>query len=255
MDKNLTLRVAAVAGILTAGLIVSFYWPAGRTSAPEIVLPQTGSADIDVDDSREQYNRRVVNEVSVDQSSVQRVVATLRRPEQYTLTGESTFYYGDQAKTISVQCAVRGSMSKVVQSIADGPYKHTLLTSSDAYIWSSDTQSYYKGALGDFSVDELALTPTYENLISLPADEITEGGFEEVDGLACIYAERRDEKAGVRERYYIAVETGLLTAYQCYEGETPVCTVRMTPALETVGDEWFTLPSGVVVTDAGQGPV
>lgn len=254
MDKNLTLRVAAVAGILTAGLIVSFYWPAGRTSAPEIVLPQTGSADIDVDDSREQYNRRVVHEITVDSSSVQRVVATLRRPGQYTLTGESVFYYGDQAKTISVQCAVRGGLTKVVQNVTAGLYKHTLLTSSDAYIWSSDTQSYYKGALGDFSVDDLALTPTYEDLIALPPDEIVEGGFEEIDGTACVYAERRDENTDVRECYYISVETGLLTAYQSYEGEILAYAIRMTPALESVGDEWFTLPSGVVVTDAGQNP-
>ncbi len=254
MDKNLTLRVAAVAGILTAGLIVSFYWPAGRTSAPEIVLPQTGSADIDMDDSREQYNRRIVNEIAVDSSSVQCVVATLRRPEQYTLTGESTFYYGDQTKAISIQCAVRGGLTKVIQSVTTGLYKHTLLTPSDAYIWSSDTQSYYKGVLGDFSVDDLALIPTYEKLISLPEDEIEKGGFEEIGGMACIYAERRKGETDVRECYYISVETGLLTAYQSYEGEKLTYAVHMVPALETVGDEWFTLPSGVVVTDADQSP-
>ena len=92
MDKNLTKRVAAVVGVLAVGLIVSFYWPASSGSSPEIVLPQTGSADIDVDVGREEYNRRVADEVVIDEHSVQRVVASLRRPDEYTFTGQTTLY-------------------------------------------------------------------------------------------------------------------------------------------------------------------
>ena len=168
MDKNLARRVAAVVGVLAAGLIVSFYWPAGSGSSPEIVLPQTGSAGIDVDVGREEYNRHVADEVTVDRESVQRVVASLERPEEYTFTGQTTLYYGDQSNTVSVRGAVRGELVKVVQSLPDNLYKHTILTASDAYIWGSDTLSYYSGARGGFTVDELAILPTYEDLLGLP---------------------------------------------------------------------------------------
>lgn len=252
MDKNLTLRVAAVAGILTAGLIVSFYLPAGHTSSPEIVLPQSGTAGIDIGVDREQYNRRIVDEVTVDKGSVQRVVATLRRPGEYTFTGQSVFYYGaEQSRTFSVRGAVRDGLTKVVQSLDNGLYKHTILTDADAYIWSSDSFSYYKGALGAFTVDELALVPTYEQLLNLPPEEMTDGGFTETEGGACVYAEHRLAEGNIRSCYYISVETGLLTACQRYEGERLVYSMTMTPALDTVGDDWFTLPSGVVVTRTG----
>lgn len=248
MDKNLTKRVAAVVGVLAVGLIVSFYWPASSGSSPEIVLPQTGSADIDVDVGREEYNRRVADEVVIDEHSVQRVVASLRRPDEYTFTGQTTLYYGDQSSTVSVRGAVRGELTKVVQSMTDNLYKHTILTASEAYIWSSDTLSYYSGARGDFTVDELAIIPTYEDLLALPEEEITGGGFETVGETACIYAECQRSDGITVDRYYISVVSGLLVRFQSYENSVLVCETSMIPLIEAVDDDWFMLPSGSVVT-------
>ena len=106
-NKNRTKRSAVFVGGRAAGLMASFYWPQSRGPSPEIVLPQTGSADIDVDVGREEYNRRVADEVVIDEHSVQRVVASLRRPDEYTFTGQTTLYYGDQSSTVSVRGAVR----------------------------------------------------------------------------------------------------------------------------------------------------
>lgn len=250
MDKNLTRRVAAVAGVLTLGLLVSFYWPASSSSAPEIVLPQTGSADIEVDMGHEQYNRRVADEVVVDKHSVQRVVASLQRPEEYTYTSQTTLYYGGQSSAISVRGAVRGGLIKAVQSVSGNLYKHTILTPTDAYIWSSDTLSYYSGSRGEFTADELALMPTYEDLLAVPEEEISAGGFETVGETSCIFAERRRPDDVTVDRYYISVESGLLILYQTYENDELVCEVLATPVIEAVDDSWFMLPSGSVVTES-----
>lgn len=250
MDKNLTRRVAGVAGVLTIGFMVSFYWPASNSSSPEIVLPQTGSADIEVDVGQEEYNRRVADEVVIDQHSVQRVVASLQRPEEYTFTSQITLHYGGQSSALSVRGAVRGGLTKVVQCITGNLYKHTILTPTDAYIWSSDTLSYYSGARGEFSVDELALTPTYEDLLALPEQEMTAGGFEKVGETACIFAEHRRPDGTIVDQYYISVESGLLILYQSYENDTLAYEVLVTPVVETVDDSWFMLPSGVIVTES-----
>lgn len=250
MDKKLLLRAGAVAGILAAGLFASFYWPQSTGSSPEIILPQSGGTDIELEGETQQYNHRVIDEITMDTSSVQRVVASLRRPGEYSFTGQVTYYYGDgQTGVFSVRGAVRGELCKVVQSMPDGLFKHTILTPASVYIWSSSTLSYYKGAAGNVSADELALLPTYEDLLSVPQEEIADASFEKNgEGQLCVYARRLSADGSLEEQYYIDVQTGLLTSFTAYEAGKPTYAMQLTPAVETVRDDWFTLPSGAVVT-------
>ncbi len=249
MNKKNTLRVAAAAGVLTAGILVSFYWSSGQSSAPDIILPESETADIGVDIQREQYNGRVVSEVEIDKDSVQRVIATLKRPEQYVYEGTGTYYYEGGQSAVTVRGAVRGDLTKVVQSLPGNTYKHMILTGAEIYIWSSGSLSFYRGAAGETSRDDLSLVPTYEDVLNVDQQDVLEGGFEEYEGVSCIYAECLNSLTGYRDRYYISAANGLLVGAESYDGDMLVYRAVITPDdSQQVEDDWFLLPSGTVVT-------
>ena len=249
MNKKNTLRFAAAAGVLAAGILASFYWSSGQSSAPDIILPGSETADIGVDVQREQYNSRVVTEVDIDKDSVQRVIATLRRPEQYVYEGAGTYYYEGGENTVTVRGAVRGGLTKVVQSLPGNSYKHIILTGDEVYIWSSGSLSLYRGAAGETSRDELSLIPTYEDVLDVPQEDVLSGGFEEYEGVSCVYAECLNALTGYRDKYYISPASGLLVGAESYDGDALVYRAVITPDdSQQVEDDWFLLPSGTVVT-------
>ena len=248
MDKKLALRVGAAAAILSIGLAAALLWPAGKRGEHTIVLPESGSLGVELEDSREQYNKRIVSEITIDRKTIQSAVGTLSRPQSYTYEAKAIFTLSGRQTTMTAHGAVRNGTSRTTQTLTGGVTKNTILSGQDVYIWGEDSQSFYKGAAGDFTSDELAAIPTYENLLALTSEQVTGGGVVEYEGETCLFAECENSAAATVDRYTINVRTGLLVAYDSYQDGQQVVGITVVPDVDSeVTDDWFTLPSGALV--------
>lgn len=89
-------------------------------------------------------------------------------------------------------------------------------------------------------------------MLSLDQTQITAAGYEEREGTPCVYIEYRGGALdGYRQRYWVSVDTGLLTAAEILSGDDLVyrmsAQILQTPCPSGAG---FTLPDGTVLHQA-----
>lgn len=62
--------------------------------------------------------------------------------------------------------------------------------------------------------------PTYEEILALPPETITQADYRTVSDVRCIYVETAEDEWGYTQRYWVSVDTGLLVvAERLYDGE------------------------------------
>ncbi len=87
---------------------------------------------------------------------------------------------------------------------------------------------------------------TYEDVLELEPESIVEAGYLDWNGSSCIYVETEQSEFGYRNRYWIAVENGLLVQAELWEGERTL--YRMTAgAVDQTLSRDFALPDGTVL--------
>ncbi len=92
---------------------------------------------------------------------------------------------------------------------------------------------------------------SYEALREVPAEDIAAADYREENGAGCIYVETHSDEDGYRDRYWISVDSGLLTTAERLYGETVV--YRFTAGEADVSpqdEELFLLPTGETLADA-----
>ena len=90
--------------------------------------------------------------------------------------------------------------------------------------------------------------PTYEDILKLPVRSIAEADYQDLSGIPCIYVETVPDQDGYVQRYWVSVETGLLTAAERLLDGTPVyqmASLALDETLPATAD--FTLPDGWVL--------
>jgi hypothetical protein len=100
------------------------------------------------------------------------------------------------------------------------------------------------GSLSRGDADKYQHLLTYEDILTLDPDQITDAGYTEYGGESCIFAEYRAGTLGYIYRIYVSVKTGLLMGAESYDGNTVI--YRMTsdiPDISTPPDEVFALPA------------
>ena len=189
-----------------------------------IVLPETGeglspSGSVELPREAPEPGKNV----EIDTGNVLSVIRAMDRPEQYYLEMDSTVYADGSSLTAHIRHCVRGEQS-VTRRIRDGDRTaRYLLRSGDTIrIWYEGGQDVYSGSVEDYSGDDAAGVPTYEEVLT-SADRI----------LSAKYV-MEDEALSYSRGYFIDVDTGLLVKSQTQKNGTLVYEMCVTVYSEDI---------------------
>ena len=253
MNKNRmgTVSVMIVGAIL---LIVFLFiaYAALDSGRPQIVLPDSASTQEPADPESGEGNRDLAARLEVTPSSVQNVIATLARPEAYSQELSITMYWSGGSGTAYVNSYVRDGAVRMDTVLPDGQWRHILRDGGQTYIWyNSDTADVYQAPTGSFSVDDELWVPTYEDLLEVAPERLAEAGYETYLETDCIYAATAEDGDGYAERYWIAVDSGLLVAAERLQnGQTVYLMEASDTTVSEPSPELFTLPDGTALSAA-----
>ena len=248
MKKRSTTALLAALAVVAAGVFVSLFLSfSNQDPAHVITLPGQGSAVIDTAPEIEEENRQMMQQLTVNVSNVQAVIASLRRPENYQNQSELTYFYRDTQHTVKNQLWKLGSCIRTCQLAEDGSYaENALLTDDWVYLWSGDS-AYARFARQAQDGDLYSRTPTYEDLLQLNRTDILSVEVRDVDGRMCISVTSMDPMTGEQENWCILVENGLLLYADGTLDGVPTYAYRMTELqLERPDETLFLLPDGTV---------
>lgn len=237
--KLTTPLVASMGALLLVGAIfLSLFLSTTAYSPDEIEIP-SGPTEAPATEEIAGRNLEIVGGVEVDAKNVQRVIASLERAESYTATVVSRLYYGETSSALTCRQTVKNGAYRV--DTLDGAVQTTELVYGDAYYtWHSDAETYFQGALGDFTTDQSAMLPTYETVCELPAEQITGGALVQEGGALYLTVDTKEgDRVGV---YKVSVETGLLLSASFSQGGKMTRTVEVSVSAEEPTDAMFVLP-------------
>lgn len=246
MKKRSTAALIAAMAVVAAGIFISFFLSfSNQNDAYVITLPGQGSAVIDTSHDIGETNRNKVQTISVDVHNFQAIVASLERPQQYQCQLTTTYFYSDRQTAFHSKLWKAGEMVRISQlNTGDMPGQQALLTSKWVYLWD-DAGQYSRFARQENDMDLYSRAPSYEDLITLPKEQLLVGELREQDGQLCLYAESLDAVTGEQEVWYVLVENGLLLyASGTLDGSTTYISQMTELQLELDEEATFILPDG-----------
>lgn len=187
--------------------------------------------------------------VELTSDTVQRVIATLERPESYarTVTVETVGAGGEVGQT-TAQVVEDGGWTQVTATLPDGRVCHTLVGEGKRYVWYDDQRSWQEYPAQERTADLAQRLPTYEDVLALNQSEIVEADYVNSGELPCVYVAVAEDELGYVEEYWVSVDTGLLVRAESRKGEDVfyrmsgyIVETPATPGLT------FSLPDGTVL--------
>ena len=215
-----------------------------RTS--RITLPQLDPGALS-DSSARPVEDGVIR-VEVTPETVAFAVETLSRPAEYqrVLTTERFWSGGSSTSTVTV--TVGGGWSRADIADVTGRVRHTVTDGVTTYVWYDEEKEYYAGPAGDVSPDQEQGIPTYEDILSLRAEDILTADYRAWNGTDCIYVETTEDRQGCSLRYWVSVSDGLLAGAEMLEDDVTVWrTAAQSVTDSQPGPEDFTLPDGTAL--------
>lgn len=247
-EKKRTLLAVVISCIILAAVGYSFGLNFFH-STPEIVVPDpSASAETDYDPADSGALGGVSVEVTPE--TVQSVIASLSRYKRYSRTVYVWYSWsGGGSGTITAQVRVADGWSRCDATLSGGLTEHSIVGDGSLWYWYGDGESWLECPADENAADLLQYIPTYEDVLALETEQITDTGYEEKDGAACIYVEAEREELGYLERYWISVTSGLLVAAETEkDGEIVYAMSSDNMVSPPTGLEGaFTLPDGQVL--------
>lgn len=244
--KSRITNLFMIAVIVLAAVVVLFalFGKGGAVETASVILP-TPVAESDSPNSGEN-GEGDLSLAEVTPWTVQSVISRLSRAESYsrTVTIEEFWDGGSNAADLSTWTS---GGSTLIRLYAGGEVQSILLRDGTLYIWYEGSDDVYSASQGDTGAalaDGWLRCLSYEDLLDMPVSDITEAGYAEYAGEACIFAEYYSGTFGYRNVVYVSVNTGLLMGAETYDGDT--LTYRMTSAEPdlTAPEESLLLPPG-----------
>lgn len=193
--------------------------------------------------------------VEVTPETVQSVIATLKRPRSYHRELELELWAdADTSAVTTAEVWVDGGWTRSSVTASNGLTQHNLVGDGQRWMWYDGDETALVFPADEGIPDLVQRIPTYEDVLALPWSRITAAGYESYAGVDCVFVEIERSELNSRERYWISVSDGLLTAAERVKDDLVV--YRMT-ARSTVSpaplDSSFVLPDGTVLYTVGEG--
>ena len=241
MDKKRMAIFSISFGILIMVVVLLLVRGTARRSG-HIQLPDASTGTSSGQPSEDDSGALAVVEIRTD--TVQLAIEVMERPMAYTERVTVETFWSGGSGTAESTVYVRDNLLRMDTTLASGSVRHLLTGGEHSYIWYDEDTDYVTLEAGDFTSDAELRIPTYEDILVLDQEDITDAGYGDYESTYCIYVVT-DDGAGYVTRYWIGTETGLLTACERYwEGEL---VYRMTTAELTIGQAYhtiFLLPDG-----------
>lgn len=244
------LRSGTLAGVALAlllGLGVFFFVRLGSHRPPSVELPHSERApdSATVPDTEREAARRV----EVTPETVQLVIERLARPENYSRSIAIERIWTGGSGRASAQVRAADGWTRVDLANDGGEQRHSITGGGMSWVWYGGAGAVYTGA-ASLTADEEQSIPTYEDILLLDAGSIAAADYRMLDAVACIYVETSPDEFGYTDRYWIAVENGLLAASErLRDGATVYRMTGLTVERGRTTAEAFTLPDGTVLYD------
>ena len=239
------LFIAAVVGVMLLSYSFSddsgtITLPSGRPAPERPNIAQPDSPD----------------RVEVTNETVQAIIFELSRPQSYSLEMLVEKFWHDGKAQHDIHVSVADGMTSILVRTQGYPDKRILVTPDEYYVWLvGDTVPYVggPGLIGgpERLADEMQMMITYEDVLALDKQDISDAGFTDFGGEDCIFVEYYSPSFRYVTKYYVSVDFGLLMGVQEYDGSGAL--IYRMAALEYIIDEYdpsaFTLPDGTAVID------
>lgn len=254
MERNKrTIFAVLIAAIIVVAVFSSFAVNLFSTADHQIRLPDlSDSADSDPAGSDETADNEVIR-VEVTPRTVQSIIATLTRSRSYHREISIELWAGEEEPNVTTaEVWVDGGWTRTSITASGGRVQHNLVGEDQHWLWYEGDLSAVSLPVGTAAADLVQRIPTYEDVLELPQQEITDTGYEKYDGAVCIYVEVELAELASRERYWISVSDGLLVAAQrVRDGELVYRMQALSTEIPAPLDSSFALPGGQVLHTVG----
>ena len=235
---------AAIILLMGAAMLASFGRSLFALNTPQVILPASSAGPGNVSDPEnlgQNYYR-----VEVTPQTVTGVVSTLVRPSSYyrELTVE-TFWAGGSSAT-QVQTWTDGGWTHSRQVLPSGAVRHDLTDGNDLYYWYDGSQQYEHTQADERSSDLAQHIPTYETVLDLDPQEITDAGYETRGGRRGVYAGGQRGRSQQLQRFWVSTDNGLLVCAESEENGQLIYRMTSYSSIQSPcpSEASFTLPTG-----------
>lgn len=206
--------------VALAVVIVALMLSRSLHRSAHITLPEPGDGP-DVSEDNAGTADGLLTLVEITPETVQLAIASLERPEHYSRTVTVEQFWKGGSGRYDTTVTVSGAWSRTDRTMPDGQVRHSLTDGRVTYIWYNQEEAVYSAPAGGISADEEQSIPTYEDILDLPPESITEADYRLLLNVSCIYVETAEDPAGYALRYWVSVNSGLLVAAEkLLNGET-----------------------------------
>ena len=244
-DRKRTALAAVIITVVLAAVLYSFSLNL-FAQTPELVL-----ADPDVSGSVEPGGEPSGGQgglmVEVSTRTVQSLIASLTRYESYSRSITVEYYGGEKTfGIVSAQVWSDGGWTRTDLALSSGRVEHTIVGDGQLWLWYDGETAVWSGPAENLSADLVQRLPTYEAVLALDRDCITDAGYVERDGLPCVFVEAVTPELNYVERYWISETSGLLMAAETEKDGALIYALSsrevVSPMEQTAGI--FALPDG-----------
>ena len=202
-----------------------------------------------------------LDRVEVTRDTVQSVISTLSRPDTYSREVTIESFWKDGQAEYSIEVVVRDGATSLRMQPSVGAEKRIIVTPDKLYIWYKGDRTPYVGELGSAgdrnrTADEWQMLSSYEDILALDKNDITDAGYTEYGGRDCVYAIYLSPLLDYTIKYYVSIEMGLVTGAEEYD-EAGMLVYSMSAGECAIGDAdpaAFILPDGTEAGAAESGP-
>lgn len=253
--KNRTIFVVLIAIVIVVAVFSSFGLNLFNPKTPSVYLPEVTNQPGDEPGPGNTSDPDHYTRVDVTPETVQDVIRTMvpLQPESYrrTVTVQTALGDGTMGTTTN-QVWVDFGWTMVESHWPSSVTEHTIVGDGKVYRWFTGDWTYKEWDGEERDADMAQRIPTYEDVLDLNQKLITDTGYEDKDGLPCVYVEVAENELGNRERYWVSVETGLLVAAETKKGDETVLLMSSGAVERPVQQgKQFALPDGTVLHVSG----
>lgn len=242
MDRRNLKKITWAFVVLTV-LIVALMLNGTLRHTSHITLPVPGGSNGEQSDTPN-ASGDALTVISVSKETVQAAIASLERPQSYcrVVTVEQFWEGGSGAYKTTV--SVHGPFTRTDRLMPDDRVRHTITTEDTVYIWYDEEMDIYSAPVGDISGDRAQTIPTYEEILDLPVSAIAEADYRTVSNIDCIFVETVPDETGSVMRYWVSVDSGLLTVAEKLENGEAAYRMASLSVEEMDTHTAFILPDG-----------
>lgn len=240
MDKRRVNWVACcVVAVMVLAVAVVLKGTTRRTA--HITLP----SPTETESGRGDLMSDTLTVVEVTPKTVQAAIETLSRPTAYARTITVEQFWDGGSASYSVDTVTADGWTRTERTLSGGRIRRTITNGETTYLWYNGDREAMELAAGDISADAEQSILTYEEILELPVSAIHSADYRSLSGIPCIYVETEPDEYGYISRYWVSLETGLLTVSERLQGENTVyrmaaLAVELSPQITNQ----FTLPGG-----------